>query len=210
MDRPPPGTGAATLPLGYYRTDPVEDVLSSLEALCCALGAIRRSKRAWKWAILSADMLVTSALVQFNSGNLGIGALIEKQRQDLAKWYNCGERKDEHRPGFKLHIDFLGNLLDLARSEYLVRNTPPLVISDNIASNILKMHEILRNDLIHFKDAGWLIDLASVPSSIDAVLEVTGKALGPNCPIWPEQRDEIERLTVIAKRRLQQLRGHPD
>jgi hypothetical protein len=196
---------------GYWRTDPAEDVLSDLQALCFALGAARRNNRAWKWAILAADMLVQSALLIFNSGSTNIGAYERKDRERMWAWMDEGSRNGEPAPAEPLRVENLHGLLRLATGPHFFRGSPPLALPASLVSQVQKMHSAVRNDLTHFKSVSWSIELAGVPAWITAALDISEAALTQSDTHWAsedEQEEELVHLLAVARRRLSLVDVH--
>jgi hypothetical protein len=195
---------------GYWSTDPAEDVLSNLQALCFALGAARANSRAWKWAILAADMLVHSALMIFNSGSEGIGALVQKDRERMWSWLDEGSRQGEPAPEAR-RVENLYGLLELATGPHSFRGSPPLTLPAPVVAQVGKMHSAVRNDLTHFKPMLWSIKLADVPAWIAAALEISEAALTQPDTRWASedgQEEELVHLLAVARRRLSLVDVH--
>lgn len=190
----------ASSPVGFYRTDLKEDILSSLEALCLSLKSTKKSQRAWKWVILSADMMVTSSLVLFNTGPANVGALVEADQRK--QWSMLNGLSEESRKPFVFgKVEFLQKLLDISVSENPFRASDPLILREEDMKLVKSLHENLRNDLTHFKPYSWSIELSGIPDRISAALEITETVMKSPGMYWStsDQEDDFSRLLTRAR-----------
>ena len=72
-------------PFVCYHTSLSEDLIANAEGLAVALSYIPQTASSWKWAVLAADMLATTALVIYVNDSSGTAALDRRSRKEWLK-----------------------------------------------------------------------------------------------------------------------------
>lgn len=189
-------------PFLCYHTSLSEDLIANAEGLAVALGLIPRSANGWKWAVLAADMMATTALVLYVNDSSGTAALDKRSRD---KWVRLieGEFFD---PVPDKRLADLGALLSRATAG-LPGALPPLGVGERDRKNLLTLHDQFRNEFIHFKPDGLLIYVDGLPAWIESAIKVTEAVLATGRHYWDPESDQaywIETIT-LARRRLQRI-----
>lgn len=157
-----------------YDTSLSEDLIANAEALVVALAFIPRWANGWKWAIIAADMLATTALVVCVNDSSGTAALIEPSR---SKWLELIEGK-WFDPVPAKRVAALRELLEIAIKPVPGDWRRPLKLEARDIENLTELHEMFRNELIHFKANGLSIIVDGLPAWIGSAITVAEAGIG--------------------------------
>jgi hypothetical protein len=166
--------GSGYAPEGYLSTDERDDVIASLEHLGRALAHAAAHPGEWKWAILAAHAALSGALVCVTAGTANVGCLDGRSRLRMIAWLNgrCVGEPPKQRLASPYTL-----LRRACRSSHTDRRGPPLRVSRETLRDVIVLHGF-RNDFIHFRPAGWAIELAGLPRIIGRAVDVTERLMG--------------------------------
>lgn len=187
-------------PYFCYHTDPSEDLIANAEGLLVALGWISRSVHAWKWAVIAADMLATSALLIYLNDSSGTAALAPKSAK---KWLELIQGK-KFDPIPERRVLELPALLAKTRLAGEAGCPSPLPIEQVEADKIVALHSRLRNEFVHFKPGGLVVFVDELPELILSAISLAEMVISRVNHYWdPEERESHWGTTIaLAKARL--------
>lgn len=165
--------GSGYEPEGYLSTDEREDVIASLEHLGRALEHAVADRGEWKWAILSAHAALSGALVCVTAGIANVGCLDGRSRLRMVAWLNGGCVGEPPKQRLASPYTLLRRA---CRSSHPDRRGPPLRVSRETLRDVIVLHGF-RNDFMHFRPAGWSIELAGLPRMIGRAVDVTERLM---------------------------------
>ncbi len=193
----------ATEPEGYVTTDLSNDLIDSLKLIKISLGMWESDPSfAIKWSVIAAHAAANTALIDYLSGSLNVGALTERL---------IDRHQEALEEGHPLPVDnrvahfneLLERALELSkRAEGILTATAgqtALTITNETRDG-LSILNALRGRFIHRRASGWMIEQDYALRGIHAGIVLVA-AIDDAIAFWdnPKARDQIQSLLQDCK-----------
>lgn len=151
----------------WLRTDEAEDVAASVRHALRCWSALKDDEQIWKWIALALHSSLQGACVCHLVTTFSpIGAV---SRENAAEWMEYWRARDAdplaHPP--KTYLLNLPGLIRLVRRNDTIGSGQSGVEGIKITKSelkwILKFHNTIRNQFVHFEPQGWAIELSGMP-----------------------------------------------
>jgi hypothetical protein len=164
----------------YVRTDEAEDVAASLRHVLACRQLTSSDPHAWKWVVLALHSALQGACVcHLVTTASPVGAVTEKNAGEWLRFIEASRTDpDAKRPRTSLLP--LSDLLKRIRKPYSAgdrSNTDGIPISDAELNWLLRFHNDLRNQFVHFEPMGWSLEVSGIPDLARLIARILGDIL---------------------------------
>jgi|EndMetStandDraft_3_1072993.scaffolds.fasta_scaffold26320_4 hypothetical protein len=188
----------------YVRFSQYEDALASFELVALMAPLVRDKPQYWKWVIVSAHNALQSAMVcayaDITTGDsTGTSVLTEKSAEKVLAWLSTAT------PGL-YPKERLADFPELLKRCVAGKpNFEPLVLTPKQHKDIERLHDVFRNNFVHFTPKGWSIQKAGLPRIICAALDAAEELMHRSYVSFQIDDDQQKRLTdalAVARKHL--------
>ena len=150
-------------------TDEQHDVLISLKEVMHQLRNVNQNVFAWKWAIIALASTLNGALTCLLTGSAGIGALEQNNARKTLSALQQGSELRFPNPYLANPLELLERAVNL--SDRIERAGSVLDLSISQKESFEKLFNF-RNQFIHFKPQGWVIDMRGMSQIFLSNMEI--------------------------------------
>lgn len=183
----------------WIRTNEAEDVAGSIRHAIRVAQFVVEDSQAWKWVALALHSALQGACVcHLTTTAAPVGAVTERNASEWLTYFETLRTNPEAKPP-KTYLMGLPDLLKSVRKPHSAgdrSNTAGVVISESELCWLLRFHEGIRNQFIHFEPRCWSIDVAGIPEIAKLIARIIEQILQIGWAFRhqnPEQRAELER-----------------
>ncbi len=164
----------------WIQIDETEDVAASLRHSIRTAQFVNEDPLAYKWVLLALHSALQGACVcHLTTTASPLGAVTER---NASKWLTYFEqsRIDPKSAPPKTFLMPLPDLLKAVRKPHSAgdkSNSVGVKIEDNELNWLCRIHDDVRNQLVHFEPMGWSIDMSGVPDIAKLVARIINEIL---------------------------------
>lgn len=189
----------------WIETNEVQDVAGSIRHILRVARFVGEDPLAWKWVVLALHSALQGACVcHLTTTAAPVGAVTKRNAGEWLTYFEDSRTNPEARPP-KTHLMGLPDLLKAVRRSHSAggpSDEADVAISESELSWLMRFHDSIRNQFVHFEPIGWSIEVSGIPEIAKLVARIIGDILRIG---WAfrhqnlEQRQEMERdLKTLA------------
>jgi hypothetical protein len=151
----------------WYRTDELEEFISSLKMVTSSLRLVADDIEQWKWISIALHNSLQGAMVMSLRNGNDFRIMPDKLAQ------KCYKAHREGKPWPKTKMDSFPNLYEKVQSKEIMcfyTHSQPLPECLERNEHIEKLLE-LRNSFIHFMPQGWSLEVSGMPNICISILQ---------------------------------------
>jgi hypothetical protein len=181
----------------WIRANEVKDVTGSIRHVIRTARFLNEDPDAWKWVTLALHSALQGACVcHLTTTAVPVGAVTESNTR---KWLAYFEkvRTDPNAKAPQTYLMPLPGLLEAVRKPYSAgdrSNAAGIAISDSELAWLLRIHEQLRNQFVHFGPMGWSIEVSGIPDVAKLIARIIGDMLSIGWAFRHMEIDEREEM----------------
>jgi len=192
----------------WVETDEAEDVAGSVRHVLRCWPLAAKDPQAFKWAALALHAALQGACVcHLTTTTTPVGAVTDRNAGEWLAYFERSRTDPEAKPP-ETYLMTLPDLLKTIRKPDTIGGGAPgpgVPIADGELNWLLRFHDGLRNQFIHFSPQGWSIEISGLPGLaeltariITAVLDA-GWGFRQKNQAWNEAlRADLKALAILA------------
>jgi len=183
----------------WIQTDEVEDVAGSIRHVIRAARFVDEDPLAWKWVVLALHSALQGACVcHLTTTASPVGAVTQRNASEWLAYFE-DSRTD---PEVKRPKTFLLGLPDLLKAvrRPLSAGGPSdaagVAISEAELQWLVRFHDGIRNQFVHFEPTGWSIEVSGIPEIAKLVARIIEQILAAG---WAFRHLKVEHRQAMNR-----------
>lgn len=157
------------------RTDEVKDVAGSIRHVIRVAPFVGEDPLAWKWIVLALHSALQGACIcHLTTTAAPMGAVTKRNAGEWVAYFEESRTNPEAKPP-KTHLMGLPDLLKAVRRPHSAGghgDDAGVAISDSELSWLVRFHDDIRNQFVHFEPSGWSIEVSGIPEMAKLVARI--------------------------------------
>ncbi|RYE50813.1 MAG: hypothetical protein EOP21_02930 [Hyphomicrobiales bacterium] len=154
------------MPDNWIRTDEARDVAGSIRHVILVSKFVEEDPLTWKWVVLALHSALQGACVcHLTKTAAPVGAVTRRNAVEWLEYFESSRTNPEAKPP-KTHLMGLPDLLKTVRRPHSAGgpgDDVDVTISDSELGWLVRFHDGIRNQFVHFEPIGWSIEVSGIP-----------------------------------------------